>query len=156
MNTQHLKDTGLFRVSLHYIEVLKSLAMEDHCTLTDVYERTGATFDLLVEIHAAGELYLSSSGWVMRERPKNRQPPSTHISDTAENTTLLIDRNPMHSEEVPAEQRTSKRQSLKLGITRSTGLLSATGQTQCPKCDAIRLLREGDDGFVLLLGRGCD
>ena len=52
--------------------VLKLLAMEYHCTLTDVDEKTGATFDLLVEIHAARELYLSSSGWVMRERPKNR------------------------------------------------------------------------------------
>ena len=53
------------------IEVLK-LLMQGHCTQEEVYEKTGATLDLLVEMQAAGELYLSSSGWVMRERPKNR------------------------------------------------------------------------------------
>ena len=54
------------------IEVLKLLAIEHHCTQKDIYEKTGATLDLLVQMHAAGELYLSSSGWVMREKPKNR------------------------------------------------------------------------------------
>ena len=53
------------------IEVLK-LLMQGHCTQEEVYEKTGATLDLLVEMQAAGELYLSSSGWVMREKPKKR------------------------------------------------------------------------------------
>lgn len=55
------------------IAVLKLLAREFHCTEKDIFEKTGATLDLLVQMHAAGELYISSNGWVMREKPTPRK-----------------------------------------------------------------------------------
>ena len=55
------------------LEVLKRLLAYPIIEVTDLCQETGATLELLLEMHAAEELYLSNGGWCMREKPRNRR-----------------------------------------------------------------------------------
>jgi hypothetical protein len=55
------------------IKVLKLLSETPLHKVAYINEQTGSTIELLVEMHAAGELYLAN-GWVRREKPTPRPP----------------------------------------------------------------------------------
>ncbi|HTS07349.1 MAG TPA: hypothetical protein VMP68_17335 [Candidatus Eisenbacteria bacterium] len=54
------------------LEVLKLITTNHHQKVADLCQQTGANFDLLVQMQAAGELYIQND-WVFRENPASNR-----------------------------------------------------------------------------------